>query len=163
VPTLAKVASDLAALSAAQAALKNHTGSRVDRDGAAKVVVSDMSQLHAYVESLANADSEQAETIAGDAAMTIAKRTPHHKPPLAVKQTVSASVKLIAKATPGAKANEWEYSTDGGKTWNYLPPTTQANTTVNDLVPGTVVAYRQRVLLKTGLSDWSQPISALVT
>jgi hypothetical protein len=68
-------------------------------------------QIHAYVESLANADSEQAETIAGDA-MTIAKRTPHHKPPLAVKQTVSSSVKVIAKATPGAKANEWECSTD---------------------------------------------------
>jgi hypothetical protein len=95
--------------------------------------------------------------------MMLRKVTAAHKQPLSVKQTVSGSVKVVAKATKGARGNEWQYSLDGGKTWIDVPPTTQANTTIHSLIPGAVVSYRQRVLTKAGLGDWSQPISALVT
>jgi hypothetical protein len=69
---------------------------------------------------------------------------------------------VIAKATKGAKANEWQYSLDGGKTWIDLPPTTKASTAIQNLTPGTSVSIRQRVLTKAGLSDWGQPFSTLV-
>jgi len=78
-----------------------------------------MSQIHSYIQSLANATPADAATIAGDAAMTI-KKSPVHT-------------------------------------------TTKASTSIQNLTPGVSLTYRQRVLLKTGLSDWSQPISALVT
>jgi len=103
-----------------------------------------------------------AAVLAQDAGMSVRKYTHPAKPPLAAKQKLSGTVQLVAKATKGAKSNEWQYSTDGGKTWVDLPPTTKASTTVN-LMPGTTVSYRQRVLTKSGQSDWSQPISALVT
>lgn len=160
-PTLAQIQTDLTALSAAQAALKGHTGSRVDRDAAVKVIVADMSQTHAYVQSLANANPAQAATIAGDAAMTLRTSTRPPKAPLASKQKVSGSVIVVAKAVKGAKSNEWQYSTDG-KTWIDLPPTSKATTTVPNLTVATTVSFRHRVLTKTGQSDWGQPISALV-
>jgi len=163
VPSLAQVTSDLAKLSAAQAAFKAHTGSHTDRDDAVKPVVAAMSQLHSYVEALANANPVDAATIAGDAAMTLRKKPVRTKAPLTVKQTVSSVVSVVAKATKGAKANEWQYSLDGGKTWIDVPATSKATTTIHNLTPGVSVMYRQRVLLTTGLTDWSQPISALVT
>jgi len=75
---------------------------------------------------------------------------------------VSGSVHAIAKATKGARANEWQYSLDGGKTWFDLLPTTGADTTIHGLTPGTTVSIRQRVLTKAGLTDWGQPVSTLV-
>jgi hypothetical protein len=162
-PTLAQCLADITALTNAETALKSHTGPRADRDNQRKLVVADMQSLHAYVQQLASASPAQASAIATDADMTLRKVTAHTKAPLAVKQTVSGSVKVVAKATKGAKGNEWQYSVDGGKTWIDVPPTTKATVTINSLTPGVTVSYRQRVLTKTGLGDWSQPISALVT
>ena len=86
------------------------------------------------------------------------------KPPLAAKQgKVSGSVVLAAKAIKGAKTNNWQYSTDAGKTWVDVPQTTKATTTIANLQPGTNVEFRQRVVTKTGVADWGQPITHLVT
>jgi hypothetical protein len=86
-----------------------------------------------------------------------------NKPPLAVKAGVSGSVQVVAKATKGAKANDWQMSTDGGKTWVDMPSTTKAMTTVANLTPGTTVQFRQRVLTKAGSSDWSIPVPHVVS
>jgi hypothetical protein len=162
-PPLATVLSDIAALNTAQSALKNHTGSSTDRDAKRVVVVADMGQLHGYVQQLVNANPTEAAVIAGQASMTLKKSPSHTKAPLAVKQTVSGTVVVSAKATAGAKSNEWQYSTDGGKTWIDVPPTTKSKTTIQNLTPGTTVSYRQRPLTKDGLGNWSQPISAVVS
>ena len=83
---------------------------------------------------------------------------------LAVKPgTVSGTVNIVAKATKGAKQNQWQYSLDGGKTWIDLPPTTKARTAVASLTPGTTVTVRQRVFTKAGVGDWGQPVSQFVT
>jgi hypothetical protein len=162
-PPLATVLADIAALQVAETALKNRLGTRADRDDKKQVVVADMGQLHGYVQTTVNANPSQAEVIAADAAMTLRKKGAHSKAPLAVKQTVSGSVQVVAKATVGAKANEWQYSTDGGKTWIDVPSTTKAKTTIPNLTPGATVMYRQRVVTKDGVGNWSQTISALVT
>ncbi len=163
VPTLVQAQSDIDALTGAETAFRSHTGTRADRDNKVKTLVADMKGLQGYVQQIVTANPGNAAAIADDASMTLRKVGSRSKPPLAVKQTVSGTVKLVAKATKGAKSNNWQYSTDGGKTWIDVPPTTKASTTIPNLTPGTTVEYRQRVLTKAGLSDWSQTVSALVT
>ena len=89
--------------------------------------------------------------------------SPHHKSDLAVKQTVSGVVHVVAKATKGAKANNWQYSTDAGKTWIDLPETTRAQATVQNLTSGSTVSFRQRALTKAGLTDWCPPVAHVVS
>ena len=161
-PSIATVLVHVAALVAAQTALKNHTGSREARDDAKRLVVSDAGQLHGYVQMIVNADPSNAELLAQQAGMSLRKKVVASKPALAVHQTVSGMVHVVAKATKGARVNEWQYSTDGGKTFIDVPPTTKASVTITGLQPGTTVTYRQRPVTKTGRGDWSQPISALV-
>ena len=56
--------------------------------------------------------------------------------------------------------HEWQSSIDG-KTWVDMPPTMQGKTTATGFTPGTTVYFRHRTLTKSGLSDWSQPISVM--
>jgi hypothetical protein len=163
VPSFAQVLADLTALTDAQTAYKSHLGTKTARDDKANIVVADMNQYHGYVQQLANASPAQAENIVDAAAMKLRKGSSRHKPDLSVKQTVSGAVHLVAKATKGAKANLWQYSTDGGKNWIDVPPTSKATTAILGLTPGTTVSFRQRVLTKTGLADWSQDVSHLVS
>ena len=161
-PALAQVLSDTTALTSAETAFKAHTGTRTARDDARDVVVVDAHGLHTYVQSLVNANPAQAEAIATAAAMTLKKAGLAHKNALEVKQTISGTVHVIARATKGAKANHWQYTTDGGKTWIDAPPTTKASTTIASLTPGITVQVRHRVLTKTGLGDWSEDVTHVV-
>jgi hypothetical protein len=163
-PTLAILAAHLADLSTKEAAAKlRATGAVGDRDAAKKVVATDLGNERAYVESLVNNNPENAATIAGDAGMELRKVPVRSKTDLAAKPgKVSGTVQVVAKATKGAKANEWQYSVDGGKTWVDLPITTKATTSVPNLTVGTTVAFRQRVLTVAGLANWSQPVSTTV-
>ncbi len=95
--------------------------------------------------------------------MSLRKVGARHKSDLAVKQVVSGTVKVVAKGVLGSRSHEWQYSTDGGKTWVTTPPTTQASTTIPGLQPGVLTTFRQRVVTKVGPSDRSQPISVLVS
>jgi hypothetical protein len=133
------------------------------RDDKQQVVVADMHQLHGYVQQLASATPAQAQIIAESAAMTLRKTGARHKSDLAVTQTVSGAVKVVAKSVLGARSHEWQLSTDGGKTWTNATPSAQATTTITGLQPGVLTMFRQRVITKTGPSDWSQPISTLVS
>ncbi len=160
---LTAVQGHVADLVLAEAALKNRTGVRATRDGKKKQLVDDMHTLHAYVQQLASANPAQAEEIAAAAAMTLKKKTAPQKHPLAVKQAVSGSAKVVAKATKGAHANEWQMSTDAGKTWVALQPTLAARTTVQGLQVGALVQFRHRPILKTGPANWTDAISYVVT
>ncbi len=163
IPALAQVTADIATLTAAETALKSRSGTMADREAARMKLVADMNQLHAYVQQLANANPEQAAVIAEDAAMALRKPSVRHKSDLAVKQVVSGSIKVIAKATVGARSHEWQYSIDGGKTWTNAPPSAQATTVIEGLQTGVLTAFRQRVVTKTGASDWSAPVSMIVS
>ena len=161
-PAFAQVQSDLLALTSAETAFKGHLGTRTARDDAKTALVADAHGLHTYVQTLVNANPSQAEAIATNAAMTLRKTGLPHKSDLAVKQTTSGTIQVVAKATKGAAANHWQYSTDGGKTWIDASPTTKATTQIANLTPGITVQVRHRVLTKTGLSDWSQDVSHVV-
>jgi len=162
-PALSTVSAGSTALANAQAAFKAHTGTRAARDDARTTLTQLMQQLRNYVQSVASANLAQASTIADDAAMRLRKTPTHHKSDLSVKAVASGSVKVVAKALKGAAANDFEYSTDGSKTWIAVPTSTKASTTITGLVPGTTVTYRHRPITKTGPGDWSQPVTAVVT
>jgi hypothetical protein len=164
-PPLATLQGQIGDLTTKEALAKTRAAGAVeDRDQARLVLMGGLKQEAAYVEVLCNESPEKAPVLVQDAGFVLRRTTPHAKPPLAVKPaTVSGSVDLVAKATKGAKANNWQYSLDGGKTWIDLPPTSRAKTTLANLTPATTVTVRQRVLTKAGLSDWGQPVSHLVT
>ena len=164
-PTLAILQSQIDSLNTEQALAKARaTGAVADRDAAMKVVAVSLNSERAYVESVCNATPSNALNIAQDAGMNLRAIATREKPPLAAKAgKVSGTVVLSAKATKGAKTNNWQYSIDGGKTWTDLPQTTKATTTVANLQPGINVEFRQRVVTKAGVSDWGQAITHLVT
>jgi hypothetical protein len=164
-PSLVLLQPQIDAVNTKEALVKARaSGAVADRDAALKVLAVSLNTERAYVEGVCNANPTNALTIAQDAGMTLRTVPTREKPPLAAKAAkVSGSVVLAAKATKGAKANNWQYSLDGGKTWVDLPQTTKATTTVPNLQPGMTVEFRQRVLTKTGVSDWGQPISHIVT
>jgi hypothetical protein len=162
-PALSSVSAASTALANAQAAFKAHTGTRAARDDARTALIQQLQLLRDYVQGVASADLAQASTIAEDAAMRLRKSTAHQKSDLSVKGLASGSVKVIAKALKGAAANDFEYSTDGGKTWIAVPTSTKASTTITGLVPGTAVTYRHRPITKSGPGDWSQTVTAIVT
>jgi hypothetical protein len=60
-------------------------------------------------------------------------------------------------------AYRWQYSTDGGKTWVDASETLQAKTAVTGLPVGTTVQFRYRSVIKGGASDWSAPLSMVVS
>jgi hypothetical protein len=163
-PTLPVFATDVANLTTAEAAVKNRTkGAATTRDLALKAVVVDIHQLAAYVEGLANADPDNAASIAQEAAMALRKTAVRTKPTLTTKQTSTGVVHVVAKAIDGARANNWQYSTDGGKTWVSAPTSTKANTVITGLTPGSTVTFRHQAVTKAGAQDWSQPVTAIVT
>jgi hypothetical protein len=86
-----------------------------------------------------------------------AKRTFAAKP-----GAVSGSVTLVTNAAARRAFYEWQYSTDGGKTWVSSASTLKTTTTVAGLTPGATVMFRYRAGTKTGEGDWSQTAQIIV-
>jgi hypothetical protein len=164
VPPLAQLASDLAALDTAQqTALTRVKGSVEIRDAKREVVTSDLHALRAYVQTVVDGDPANGASIATAAGMAVRAPLVRAKQALTLKPTtISGSVAVTARVTAARSSHEWEYSTDGGKTYVALAPTLQAKTTITGLVPGSTVLVRHRAVTKTGPDDWSQPVSQTV-
>ena len=164
-PSMVQFTSDINALVIAENAAKTRAKGAVQtRDAKLAIVTTDLKQLVAYVETIANADPANAAAIVNSAGMVVKKQPLRSKNDLNFrKSTASGSVVVMARVgSRQRQSHEWEYSTDGGKTWLSLPPTQQAKTTITGLAPGSTVQVRHRALSKTGLSDWTDPASELV-
>jgi hypothetical protein len=161
-PPMSVLTTAIDGLTAAQSALKTHSGTRAARDAARMHLVTTVKAVGAYVQQLCDATPDKAAAIAQAATMRLRNPKPRHKSDLTVKQLASGVVKLVAKATTGGKAHDWQYSADGGKTWIDVPSTTRSTTTITGLQPGVVVHFRKRVISKTGVSPWPDPVSAMV-
>ncbi len=158
--------SDIGDLVTAENAAKMRTKGAVQtRDAKLGVVLADLKQLVAYVETVANADPSNAAAIAMSAGMVIKKQPVTTKNDLDFrKSAVSGSVVVMARVGSRQKeAHEWEYSVDGGKTWLTLPTTTQAKTTITGLTSGTSVQVRHRAVSNTGITAWSDAASSMVS
>jgi hypothetical protein len=163
-PALSVLQTSINTLANKEAAAKGKApGAVIDRDAALKTLKVALNNERAYVELVVNADPANAAKIADAAGMSLHKPRVRTKAPLAAKAgTTSGVVHLTALRAQGAKANEWQLSTDGGKTWVDLPSTTKAATTVTNLTPSTTVQFRQRAVTKNGVSDWSLPVPHVV-
>ena len=163
-PPLAQLSTDINAFDAAQTAVLTHTkGAAQTRDVAMTVVVNDLDLLRGYVQTVADADPSNALAIAHSAGMDLRKTASATKNDLNAKAgKVSGSIAVSARLGGVRAAHEWEYSTDGGKTWISSPSSLQAKTTITGLTPMTAVMVRHRAVTKTGPQDWSATVTAVV-
>jgi hypothetical protein len=145
------------------AALARTKGAVAIRNEKRTTLIALLQQLRGYIQSIADGNVENGTSIIESSG--IAVRKPLVRKPRvfnAVPGAVSGAVKLVA-ASAGARASyEWEYSTDGGKTWVTQPVTMQAKTTVSGLTPGASVQFRYKPVTIKGEGDWSQPVTLIV-
>jgi len=163
-PPLATVTQAITDLETAQSAATARThGAVAARNDKRTALVALLEQLRAYVQKIADANLDNAPAIIQSAGMNPRKVASRTKRVFAAKNgAVSGQVHLVTEAAARRASYDWEYSTDGGKTWQLLPSTLQAKTVMNGLQAATTVSFRYRAVTKTGETDWSQPISILV-
>ena len=163
-PTLAAITTAAAELQAAEnAALARTKGAVATRNEKRSALVTLLTELRASVQATANADPETSTSVIQSAGLAIRKTPVRAARVFAAKPgAVSGSVALVTDAAARRASYEWQYSTDGGKTWVSAPSTLQAKTTVAGLTPGATIVFRYRAVTKTGEGDWSQNASIIV-
>jgi hypothetical protein len=170
-PPLATVGAQIQALDTAQQATSTRAnGTVATRNAKRDVLVTSLESWRMYVQTLCDANPEQAEALVAAAGMAVAKVPVHAKPVLGAKLgTASGSVTLEANATllvgRGVKkhaAYAWQYSADGGKTWTNAPATPLAHTTLEGLTPLTTYAFRVAVTVSQTVGAWSQAVALVV-
>ena len=163
-PTLASISQAIADLTSAEAAaLSRAKGTALTRNDKRAALVKLLELLKAYVQSVADGNSETAATVIESAGLAV-RKTPVRKPRVfsAKQGATSGSVKIITASAGPRSSYEWQYSTDGGKTWVIAPASLQAKTTVVGLTPGATVEFRYRPVTKTGEGNWSQTVQLIV-
>lgn len=163
-PSLANVSAVLAALDAAETATKTRAKGTVEaRDTQRAAVVLMLHELKGYVQVMSDAHPTEAATIIASALMAVKKATPHVKHDFVAKPAAtSGAVHLAAKAASRRASYEWQWSADGGKTWQQAPTTLQARTVIPGLPVAVSCLFRYRAVTKTGEADWSQVTSLVV-
>jgi hypothetical protein len=163
-PTLAVISAAIADLENAEAAAQSRTkGAVALRNEKRTTVVKLLEQLRGYVQTVADADPPHGAALIGSAGMNVKRVTARGKRVFAVAQgDVTGTVTLTAPATRGPASYEWEVSTDGGKTWQMLPPTLRSRAVVTGLQAGVEHAFRTRTVTKTGATNWSALITRIV-
>jgi hypothetical protein len=164
VPTVVTLTAAIAALQTAEtAALARAKGAVITRNEKKVALVQLLQQLKGPIQAAADANLENGASIIASAGVAV-KKTVVRSPQVfgAKPGAITGTAKLVT-ATAGHRASyEWEYSTDGGKTWVTAPATLQAKTTVPGLTTGTTVQFRSRAVTKTGEGNWTQPVSLVV-
>jgi len=164
VPALTLVTAAINDLQGAQTVAQTRVqGAVITRNEKRTALVILLDQLRAYIQAQADANIENGASIIASAGVGVKKPVVRAPRVFDAKLgPVSGTAKLFA-ATAGHRASyEWQYSTDGGKTWVLAPVTLQAKTTISGLTPGATVQFRYRPVTRTGEGDWSQTIVMLV-
>ncbi|HEX8792341.1 MAG TPA: fibronectin type III domain-containing protein [Polyangiaceae bacterium] len=164
VPPLATVTSAIADLQVAQAvALTRVRGGVITRNEKKTALVAWLEQLKGYVQAQADANIENGASIIASSGMGVKK--PVQRGPRVFNArpgALSGTAKLLAAPAGHRASYEWQYSTDGGKTWVFASVTLQAKAIIVGLTPGATVQFRYRPVLKTGEGDWSQTVVLIV-
>ncbi len=163
-PPLTTLSTATAALQTAEtAALGRAKGAVATRNEKRTALIGVLQQVRSYVQTTADADPANAMSIIEGAGMAVRKSPTHRARAFVAKQgPVSGVAQVVAEVAARRASYDWQYSTDGGKTWVALPSTLQAKTTVAGLTPGSTVQFKYRALTKSGEGDWSQPTSLMV-
>ncbi len=163
-PQLAMVMQAIDELQTAEtAALARTKGAATTRDDKRAALVLLLHNLRSYIQVTANASPDNGAAIIESAGVAVRKAPTRRARAFAVKPgAVSGSAKVFATSAGRRASYEWQYSTDGGKTWVMAPSTLQAKTTIAGFAPGATVLFKSRAVTKTGEGDWSQPASLVV-
>jgi hypothetical protein len=170
-PTLAALGQQIQDLETAhQATFTRAKGTVAVRNAKRDVLVTSLENERMYVQSLCDANPEQAETFTTAAGMGVAKAPVHAKAILAAEQgPIPGSAKLVANATllvgRGVRKRatfNWQMSTDGGKTWTNVPSTPLASTVVEGLTPMTTYSFRVSATVSKTPGEWTQAVTLLV-
>jgi hypothetical protein len=164
VPVLTTVTSAVNDLQNAEtSALTRVKGAVATRDEKRAALVLLLLQLKGYIQTQADANIENGASIIASAGVSVKKALVRAPRVFEAKLgSVSGSAKLIAASAGPRASYEWQYSTDGGKTWLLAPVTLQAKTTILGLTSGVAVQFRYRAVTKTGEGDWSQTVVLVV-
>jgi hypothetical protein len=163
-PTLAAVTAAIDDLRAAEAAaISRVKGAAAARNDKRKALVAVLQQLRSYIQSVADANEGNGPAIIESAGVAVRKQATRKPRVFAAKPGRTSGVANVFVPSAGHRSSyEWEYSTDGGKTWIAAPSTIQTKMTVAGLVPGSTVQFKYRTVTKKGESDWSAPVSLTV-
>ena len=161
-PSLVLVSAHIEALKDKQEAVRKGNKCAVpDRDIARYTLNSDMRSLKVYVQRTAEEQADKADLIILSSGMNLGKRATRVKLPLAARRAkVSGTVIVEAKAVRGPVQYQWQMSEDQS-TWTDLPHTFLASTSASGLTAGKTYWFRSRTLTKSGLSDWTTPVSII--
>lgn len=172
VPSLVVLAAQIVKVEVAeQLALTRAKGAAPARNVERALLFGMLETECAYVQTLCDAapGPEQAISIVTGAGMSVARVPLHTDPILGVQLgTPSGSVDLDANAAElvgrtGKKAFfNWQFTTDGGKSFNNVPSTPHAKTEIGGLTPLTMVGFRVNVTTTKGTTEWSQVVSILI-
>jgi hypothetical protein len=145
------------------AALTRVKGAVLTRNEKRTALVMLLQQLKGYIQAQADANVENGASIIASAGVGV-KRPVVRAPRVfdAKLGPVTGTVKLVAPSAGLRASYEWQYSTDGGKTWVLAPVTLQAKTSIVGLTPGATDQFRYRPVTKTGEGDWSQTVVLMV-
>ncbi len=163
-PGLATVDAAIDVLQTAECGAQARTkGAVANRNEKRKALVTLLEQLKAHIQKVADGNPDTAAAVIQSAGVAVRKTAPRQKQAFLVKAgAVAGTVKVTAQAAARRASYEWEYSLDGGKTWQAMPSTLQARTQITGLAQGTTVSVRYRAVTKAGEGDWSQPTSHFV-
>jgi hypothetical protein len=165
VPMLATLTAAIAELQTAEtAALARTKGAVITRNEKKTALVQLLQQLKGAIQAAADANLENGASIIASAGVEV-KKTVVRSPRVfgAKPGAVTGTAKLLTASAGHRASYEWEYSTDGGKTWVTTPVTLQAKTTVLGLTAGTTVQFRNRPVTKAGEGNWTQPVTLVVS
>jgi hypothetical protein len=163
-PPLATVSTALSALEVAETATNARTrGAATTRNEKRKSLVTSLEQLKSYIQKVADGNTDTSASVIESAGVGVRKPVAKQKQAFAAEPAaVSGTVKLTAEVADRRASYEWEYSPDGGKTWQVLPTTLQSRTTMSGLTPAAVATFRYRPVTKAGEGNWTQPLSVVV-
>jgi hypothetical protein len=162
--TLAKFNVAITDLETSEAAALSRTkGAATVRNQKRSALIALLEELKGEVQKVADADRVHAPALIQSAAMMVKKVAVRAKRVFVAKQGIVSGAVTLETASAARRASyEWQWSSDGGKTWQLLPASLQAKTSVTGLQAGTTYMFRYRAVVKTGAADWSQPVSLLV-
>jgi hypothetical protein len=164
-PTLPVFRDHITQLQDAQViALSRPRGAASARDAKKKRVWTDLKQLCAYAQKVADAMASPADARAAITSvfLSIKKTAMYAKPPLAARNTgVSGTVALSARSVGRDVTYYWEHSADG-LVWVRTADTLKGKTKIEGLTPATTYFFRFSALTRKGPVGASQVVSLLV-
>jgi hypothetical protein len=162
--TIAALQAALTDLQAAEtAALSRTKGAATVRNEKRAVVVTLLRQLKGVVQTAADAAPENAASIIESSGLAVRKvPTRAARAFTARPGPVSGTATVTAVAAGQRTFFEWQYSTDGGKTWVNAPSSVKTKAVITGLPVGTTAQFRYRTVSKTGEGDWSQAVALVV-